>query len=348
MGASTSIRRIATLGVTMSVAAAALAACGSSSSGSGSAGSGDSAEPAKVAAVIKGLDNPFFQTMEDGIKAGASTAGIDPTIQAANSITDTTGQADKLTALAGQDFSCYIVNPITGTNLVQGLAKLAAAKKTIVNIDSPVEEEAAKAASATPATYIGTDNVAAGKLGGEEMVKQITSGNVAVIGGTSGDVTSGKRVEGFKSGLTADVKVVQEVSADWNREKALTQATTVLRAHPDLKGFYVANDDMALGVVRAVENAKLTDQVKVIGTDGVEEALKSVQSGGLTATVAQYPYTIGEMGVEACAAAAAGKTLPATVNAPVELVTKADADKALAATPKPFGDYEDPIADLLK
>ncbi|GAB3252943.1 substrate-binding domain-containing protein [Kineosporia babensis] len=347
MGASTSIRRIATLGVTMTFAAAALAACGDSSS-SGDAGSGGSAESAKVAAVIKGLDNPFFQTMEDGIEAGADTQGLDTTIQAANSITDTTGQADKLTALAGQDFSCYIVNPITGTNLVQGLAQLAAKDKTIVNIDSPVEEEAAKAAGATPATYIGTDNVEAGKLAGAEMVKQITSGEVAVIGGTAGDVTSGKRVEGFKSGLSADVKVVQEVAADWNREKALTQATTVLRAHPDLKGFYVANDDMALGVVRAVEDAKKTGDVKVIGTDGVEEALTSVKDGGLTATVAQYPYTIGEMGIEACAAAAKGATLPATVNAPVELVTADVADKALAATPKPFGEYEDPIADLLK
>ncbi|MBT0773941.1 substrate-binding domain-containing protein [Kineosporia sp. J2-2] len=347
MGASTSIRRIATLGVTMTCAAAALAACGDSGS-SGASGDTGSTGSTKVAAVIKGLDNPFFQTMEDGIDAGAEAQDLETTVQAANSITDTTGQADKLTALAGQDFGCYIVNPITGTNLVQGLAKLAAADKTIVNIDSPVDAEAAEAAGATPATYIGTDNVAAGKLAGEEMVKQVTSGDVAVIGGTSGDVTSGNRVEGFRSGLSSKVKVVQEVSADWNREKALTQATTVLRAHPDLKGFYVANDDMALGVVRAVQNAQLTDQVRVIGTDGVEEALTSVKEGGLTATVAQYPYTIGEMGIEACAAAAAGKTLPETVTAPVELVTEADAEKALAATPKPFGEYQDPIADLLK
>ncbi len=33
-------------------------------------------------------------------------------MQAAADISDTTGQADKLTALAGQDFGCYVVNPI--------------------------------------------------------------------------------------------------------------------------------------------------------------------------------------------------------------------------------------------
>jgi ABC-type sugar transport system substrate-binding protein len=68
--------------------------------------------------VIKGLDNPFFQAMQQGIEEQASAQGTEVTVQAANSITDTTGQADKLNALAGQDFSCYLVNPISGTNLV--------------------------------------------------------------------------------------------------------------------------------------------------------------------------------------------------------------------------------------
>ena len=94
-----------------------------------------------VAAVVKGLDNPFFQTMESGIKDEASTAGTEVTVQAANSITDTTGQADKLNGLAGQDFSCFIVNPITGTNLIQGIAQLSAKNVPIVNIDSPIDAE---------------------------------------------------------------------------------------------------------------------------------------------------------------------------------------------------------------
>ncbi|MFQ6200764.1 substrate-binding domain-containing protein, partial [Streptomyces sp. NPDC000405] len=91
-----------------------------------------------------------------------------------------------------------------------------------------------------------------------------------------------------------------------------------------------------------------TGKVKVISVDGVKDALEAVRSGTLDATVAQYPYTIGQMGVEACQAAAKGKTLPKNVKAPVELVTKADADKALASTPKPFGSYDDPFTSLGK
>jgi ABC-type sugar transport system substrate-binding protein len=336
--------------VSVTAAALALSACGSSGSTSaGSGGSASSGGPAKIAAVIKGLDNPFFQTMEQGIKEQSATGGASTTVQAAASITDTTGQADKLTGLAGQDYSCYIVNPISGTNLVQGLAQLAAKKKTIVNIDSPIDAKAAKAASATPATYIGTDNVQAGETAGKQMAKLLPQGGkVAIIGGIAGDVTSGARIEGFQKGIGSGITVVQTVAANWERQEALTQATNLLRAHPDLKGFFSANDDMGLGIARAIANSGKTGKVEVISVDGVKDALEAVKAGSLSATVAQYPYAIGLMGVEACQAAAKGKTLPANVKAPVELITKDNAVKALAVTPKPVAAYEDPFTALTK
>ncbi len=335
-------------GVAATVSAAALvlvAACGSGDSGSSTGAAGGTA---KVAAVIKGLDNPFFQSMEQGIKEQATASGTEVTVQAANSITDTTGQADKLTGLAGQDFSCYIVNPISGTNLIQGIAQLAAKKKAIVNIDSPVEAAAAKAANASPATYIGTNNTSAGQKAGEQMLELLPDGGkVAAIGGIAGDVTSGQRVDGFTQATTGKLDLVQTVAANWERQEALTQATNILRAQPDLKGFFVANDDMGLGVARAVATAGKTGQVKIISVDGIKDALTAVKNGEVDAVVAQYPYAIGLMGMEACQAAAKGATLPANVEAPVEVVTKDNADQALAATPKPFGSYDDPFKTLL-
>ena len=336
-------------GVAAAVTASALllvAACGSGDSDSPAGGA--TGGSANVAAVIKGLDNPFFQSMEQGLKEQAQTSGSQVTVQAANSITDTTGQADKLTGLAGQDFSCYIVNPISGTNLIQGIAQLAAKKKTIVNIDSPVEAAAAKAANATPATYIGTNNTSAGQKAGEQMLKLLPDGGkVAAIGGIAGDVTSGARIDGFTQATTGKLELIQTVAANWERQEALTQATNLMRAQPDLKGFFVANDDMGLGVARAVQTAGKAGQIKIISVDGIKDALTAVKNGEVDAVVAQYPYAIGLMGMEACQAAAKGATLPANVEAPVEVVTKENADQALAATPKPFGTYDDPFKTLL-
>jgi ribose transport system substrate-binding protein len=181
------------------------------------------------------------------------------------------------------------------------------------------------------------------------MAKLLPSGGkVAIIGGIAGDVTSGARIEGFQKGIGSGITVVQTVAANWERQEALTQATNLLRAHPDLKGFFSANDDMGLGIARAIANSGKTGKVEVISVDGVKDALAAVKAGTLSATVAQYPYAIGLMGVEACQAAAKGKSLPANVKAPVELITKDNATKALAVTPKPVAAYDDPFAALNK
>ncbi|MET0842616.1 MAG: substrate-binding domain-containing protein [Mycetocola sp.] len=323
--------------IPLGVLSLALTSCASGDTGGSSDGE---AASSKIAAVIKGLDNPFFQAMEDGIK----DASDDVTVQAAADIGDTTGQADKLTALAGQDFGCYIVNPISGTNLIQALTQVSTAGKTIVNIDSPIDADAAKTANIDIATYIGTDNKAAGGKAGDFIAEQVEADSeVAIIGGIAGDVTSGARVDGFKAAVDGKLNVIQETAADWKREVALTAATDIIAANPNVKAFFAANDDMGLGIVKAIENAGRTGEIVVVSVDGNEDALESVKAGGLTATVAQYPYAIGQLGVQACEAAAAGDELPETVESPTALVTADVADDAIEAFPQPFEEFENPL-----
>ena len=328
------------LGIAVVGGTLVLSGCGSSDGGSDSgSGSGNS----EVAAVIKGLDNPFFQAMEEGINEQAKTDSVKVTVQAAQNINDTTGQADKLTALAQQDFGCFIVNPISGTNLVQGLARLGAKDIPIVNIDSPIDEAAAEKADLDVETYIGTDNAEAGGKAGDTMVDAVKSGKVALIGGISGDVTSGARLDGFKAAVEGKLDIIQTTSADWERQKALTAATTIMQKNDDLKGFFAANDDMGLGIVQAVKNAGKTDSVKVISVDGNKDALQSVKDGGLLATVAQYPYAIGQLGVQACEKAAADEELPDKVVSPTAVVIADNADQALSKFPAPFETFENPL-----
>ncbi len=332
-----SLRVLGTLAVGGSLV---LTGCGSSDdAGTASSDTGS----AKIAAVIKGLDNPFFQAMESGINEAAKTDSVEVTVQAAQAITDTTGQSDKLTALAQQDFGCFVVNPISGTNLVQGLARVAAKDIPIVNIDSPIDAAAASEADVKVATYIGTDNKEAGGKAGDTMVEAVKSGKVALIGGISGDVTSGARLEGFQSAVDGKLEVVQTTAADWERQKALTAATTIMQKHPDLKGFFAANDDMGLGIVQAVQTAGKTGSIQVVSVDGNKDALQSVKDGGLLATVAQYPYAIGQLGVQACEKAAKGDDLPAEIVSPTAVVTADKADEALAKFPAPFEPFPNPL-----
>jgi ABC-type sugar transport system substrate-binding protein len=326
----------------------AFAACGGDDEESADSGStSGAAETVKVGVMIKGLDNPFFAAMNDGAEAAAKENKAEVQIQAAASLEDTSGQASKLEALIGQNLDCYVVNPISQTNLVQPLARVPDGTP-VVNIDSPIGEDAAKQAGLDIATYIGTDNVAAGGLGADTMAELLKDGGkVGVIGGVSGDATSAARIEGFTKGAKGRFEPLTTVAGDWDRAKALNAAEDLMRSNAGLKGFFAANDQMALGIAQAVNNAGKQGDVEIIGVDGIEDALKSVKAGGMSATVSQYPYTIGQLGVEGCIAAAQGKDLPANVEAPVQVVTKDNVDQAQQNFPEPVEAYESPFAKLL-
>ena len=299
----------------------------------------------RLAAVIKGLDNPFFVTMRNGLvetarrhdarlRVGAAPAGLQ----------DTAGQASELESLAADRPACYVVNPITQTNLIQALARIPE-KAPIVNVDSVVSKEPAEAVGVKITTYVGIDNVAAGRLGADAMAGLVGRGaRVAVITGIPGDTGSGLRSEGFKQGARGRFDVVATIAADFEREKARLAAADLLGADPHIAGFFAVNDLMALGVADAVRAAGSEGEVKVVGLDGIRQALAAVKRGSMSATVAQYPYTIGQLGVEACLAAARGESVPANVDAPVQVVTSKNIGRAQASFPRPFEPFHDPFA----
>ena len=64
-------------------------------------------------------------------------------------------------------------------------------------------------------------------------------------------------------------------------------------ANPDLDLIYGQNDEMALGAYQAVNDRGLTDQVVVIGLDGVHAAVQSIIDGELTATMNVAPKLMG-------------------------------------------------------
>jgi ABC-type sugar transport system substrate-binding protein len=312
----------------------------------GDSGAGDSGD-ARLGVVIKGLDNPFFAAMKQGVLAAAHDRKAEVRLAAATGLEDTAGQASKLEGLIAQRLNCYVVNPISQSNLVQALTHVPDGAP-IVNIDSPVGANDARALGIKISTYIGTDNQAAGKLAADTMAGLVDRGaSVGVIGGISGDATSAARIDGFRAGARGRFDALGPVSADWDERKAMLAAGALLRDDPGIDGFFAANDQMALGVARAVAKAGRKGTVAIVGVDGIEQALAAVRRGAISATVSQYPYTIGTLGVEACLAAASGKSLPAQVDAPIQVVTRRNVARAEANFPRPVKPFKSPFAALL-
>jgi ABC-type sugar transport system substrate-binding protein len=298
----------------------------------------------RLAAVIKALDNPFFVTMRDGLLTTARDRRAPLRLTAApTGRQDTAGQASALESLASGDPACYVVNPINPANLIRTLANIPDGTP-IINVDSPVATEPAKAVGVHITSYIGTDNIAAGRLGADTMAGLVGPGaRVAVITGIPGDVSSGTRAEGFTRGVRGRFDVVETVAADYERSKARRAAGDLLRSDPHIAGFFAVNDLMALGIADAVRAEGRRGEVAVVGFDGIRPALSAVRRGDLSATVAQYPYAMGMLAVEACLAAVRGESVPANVAAPTQVVTKDNVARAQASFPKPVEAFNDPL-----
>ena len=121
----------------------------------------DGAKPApvRVGVALNYLEDPFFVAIYEGVRSEATRLGVQVTVRSVTSNAEFAGQATQLRALVAEGHDCYVVNPITSTNLV---AALRGVTRPIVNVDSPLDAAAAKRADVRVATYIGTDDFAVG------------------------------------------------------------------------------------------------------------------------------------------------------------------------------------------
>lgn len=331
---------------TATILALALAGCSSTNEPApGSTDGGPSAPEGggKVAFVIKPLDNTYFGAMAEGAQAAADEAGVELTVVAAENVTDDSGQASKLNALVTAGYDCYIVNPTSQTNLLTGLVPVSEAGTPIVNLDLPIDLDAAKDAGVTVTTYVGTNNETAGAAGGEAMLDLVDEGSqVALIGGLVADPGNIARLAGFEKAVEGKLEITQTVAADFDKAKAKSAAATILIANPDIKGFFTPSGDMAMGIQQAVEEAGMKGKVAVVGIDGTKDQLADIVAGGQPAAIEQFPYLMGVQSVQACVAAMGGATIPSTVETPVLIVNKDNAQAALDAFPAPPAGFEVP------
>ena len=182
----------------------------------------------------------------------------------------------------------------------------------VVDLDANLDHAIAEKAGVKIAFTIGSDNAEAGAKGADFMAEQLKgkTGSVLVIEGLAGNITGQKRAKGFADRLAQvapDLKIVASLPGDWDRQKAANITNDTLTANPDLVGIFCANDTMALGAVESVFAAGKGGEITVIGVDGNSDAVKSIQAGRLTASVAQLPYLVGKQAVEKAKAVLAGE-----------------------------------------
>jgi ribose transport system substrate-binding protein/inositol transport system substrate-binding protein len=91
---------------------------------------------------------------------------------------------------------------------------------------------------------------------------------------------------------------VFEQTANWKTDEALKLVENWLQTGTEINAIVANNDGMALGALKAVEDAKLLDKIKIYGLDATPDALAAVKDGRLAATVSQSTTAQGKTAME--------------------------------------------------
>ena len=172
-------------------------------------------------------------------------------------------------------------------------------------------------------TFIGTNNEAGAGMAAQYICDNVGEGSkVAILQGVMTQTTAVERADGSHAGLEAcGLNIVAEISANWDTAQGMSVTEDIISGNPDIKAIFASNDNMALGAIQALKNNDMLDDVVVVGFDANPDAAESVAAGEMSATIAQFSYNMGYMGVENALKLVNDESIPDNIDTGTLLVT---------------------------
>ena len=248
------------------------------------AGSQADAKTYVIGALSKQSADTFVQNIFDAMEARAKELGSEVRLLVQDAEADINKQIAQAEAMITQKVDAIILNAVD----VEGCAPIV---DMAIEAGIPIIECNTLTNNAEKSTaYVGSDDVDAGKIQAEFLKNVLTDdAKVCYMMGPIGVSPQIYRKEGIEKYLfnVTNIKVLAEQTANWKRDQAISLAEDWLTTYQDLDAIICQNDDMALGVLEAVEAAGRKDKVIVIGIDAITDALTAVKEGRLDCTVFQ-------------------------------------------------------------
>ena len=219
---------------------------------------------------------------------------------------DADSQASQIQTLINEEPDAIVVLPYDGEALTPVAEEAMAAGIPVINVDRLfATPEAARS------TILG-DNYGIGVQAATYLGEQLDcEGNVVEIQGLAGISVTEDRTAGFADTLEElcgdGIEIVAQQPGDFNPDTGLEVMEAILQANDDIDAVYTHDDDMAEGVVAAIENAGREDDMILTGAGGSCAAFDRIEDGGLYAATYLYSPTMAGSAVNMARLIAQGR-----------------------------------------
>lgn len=292
-----------------------LSACGKTGldSGGGSDAKVETKKPDKltIGVSISTLSNPAFIDMKDEIQSYAKSKGTK--VQITDAQNNSSKQNDDVEDFVQKKVDALIINPTDSDAITPAVKAANEAGIPVVCIDRSSN-------GGKVLTTVASNSVKGGKMAAKYLVDTVgKNAKVAEVTGIPGASATRERGEGFDSYAKGKLNIVTKQTAGFDRAKALTVTENILQAHSDITAIFAQNDEMAVGAAKAVSASG--KDIKIIGFDGADAAVKLIKNGGISATIGQRFDLMGKIALDSVYKHYQDKKVDKNIEAPIELLT---------------------------
>lgn len=235
-------------------------------------------------------------------------------------------QTSQVSDFLARGMDTLIISPTDANALAPAVNRAKEQSVDVIAADRDVDADVL--------SFIGPNNVEAGRKAGEYIAERLDEGGVVEISGSPGASPTIDRNKGFMEVIESNpqLEVIASQSGNYNRAEGLQVMEDVLQrfSSGEIDAVFAHNDEMALGAIQAIKEAGREDEIFVIGVDGQENAFEAIESGDYAATVV-YPLVMPEALI-ASAKTCAGEELPEEIELETPLVTEENVDKYKGTT----------------
>lgn len=271
----------------------------------------------KIALITMDSVDQHWVSLKEGAEEEAKADGVTVDFMAPD-VKDDAKQIECINNAVAGEYDAILVAANSEDAVSGALQEAVDAGIKIVYVDSPANVEA-------EATF-STDNKAAGKTAGEEMIKAledkgIKDGSIGIVNINTSTNSTIQREEGFREALEGtDYELLETQYCEGDAAKAQTIAENYITE--GVVGIFGANEGAATGTGNAIK-ASGSDEIVGVGFDKSDTLKGLIEDGYLVCTMAQNPDQMGKLGVQACIKALNGEDLGGEVtDTGVSVLTK--------------------------
>jgi ribose transport system substrate-binding protein len=304
---------------------AALLLMAAAACGGGNAPASSSGNSISVAMIPKGTTHYFWQSIHAGANRAAQELGVEVIWRGPLREDDRDSQVSEVEGFISRGVSGIAIAPLDEAALVGPVNDAMSRKIPVVIFDSGLNGE-------NYVSFVATDNVKGGRLGGERLIEAMGGkGRVVLLRYAEGHDSTTKREEGFLAAMAAHpgVEVVcsnQYVGTDVEGAYKRTESILSSYKKPDgsltIDGIFCANESSSFAAMRVLKDNGWAGKLHFVGFDSSENLVKGLQDGTLDGLVLQDPVKMGYLSIKTLVAHIRGEPVERRIDTGVQVATR--------------------------